>query len=191
MPLKKTKTLSKLRKEADDWMSKMVRLRDSEPVGLEYQGTCITCSKTGTVAFLDDTTGKLRFTKGWNAGHFVTRGNLITRFVESNVNLQCLTKESNIEMYGNYKRSIKDVIVGDAVIAFDETTHTKTVATVKQNIPLTSKNLFEIKLEDGTIFKGTGDHRVLCEVDGEIDWKYVEDIYNMLHTGTVCNIITS
>ena len=96
MPLKKTKTLSKLRKEADDWMSKMVRLRDSEPVGLEYQGQCITCSKTGTVAFLDDTTGKLRFTKGWNAGHFVTRGNLITRFVESNVNLQCAFRCNNM-----------------------------------------------------------------------------------------------
>lgn len=86
---KKQKTIPELVEQADTWFSKMVRLRDSEPMNLQYIGTCITCSKTGTVAFLDDTTGKLRFTKGWNAGHFVTRGNKVVRFNDENVNLQC------------------------------------------------------------------------------------------------------
>lgn len=188
--MKKQKTLKQLKKLADDNFSWMVRLRDSEPVNMEYQGTCITCSKTGTVAWLDDETGKLRFTKGWNAGHFVTRGNLVVRFDERNVNLQCLTKESNINMYGNYTRSIKDIIVGDAVIAFDETTHKKTVATVIQNVPLVSEELYEVELENGTVFKGTGDHRVLCEIDGSRRWVFLKDVNNILHTGTVCNIIT-
>jgi hypothetical protein len=89
------KTLPKLIKEADEWFSKSVRLRDSEPIGNEYVGTCITCNKTGTVAWRDET-GKLRFTKGWNAGHFVGRSNYVVRFNEMNVNLQCAFRCNNM-----------------------------------------------------------------------------------------------
>jgi hypothetical protein len=109
MPFKKKKTpsgsssifkeklvpLNKLRDEADDWFSWYVRLRDCERVGETWVGTCITCSKTGVVAYLDpDTakkrkTGNIRFTAGWDLGHFVSRGNLVVRFDEENCNLQC------------------------------------------------------------------------------------------------------
>lgn len=104
------KSIPKLREEADKWFSKMVRLRDSEPINLEYIGTCITCSKTGTVAYLDDKTGKLRFTKGWNAGHFVTRGNLVVRYDEENVNLQCAFRCNNMRSGETvkYRKALRD-----------------------------------------------------------------------------------
>jgi Bacteriophage Lambda NinG protein len=82
-------------KEADDWFSWAVRLRDSDRVGDEWIGTCITCSKTGVVAYLDESTAKkrptgaIRFTVGWDLGHFVSRGNKVVRFNDENCNLQC------------------------------------------------------------------------------------------------------
>jgi len=96
LPLAKPtlRPLNKLRAEADDWFSWYVRLRDSHFDGQEWTGTCITCSKTGVVAYLDPATAKkrktgaVRYTNGWDAGHFVTRGHLIVRFNEQNVNLQ-------------------------------------------------------------------------------------------------------
>jgi hypothetical protein len=32
---------------------------------------------------------KIRFSPGWDAGHFMRRGEKVTRFEEENVNLQC------------------------------------------------------------------------------------------------------
>lgn len=82
------KNNQELQKVADDEFSKYVRLRDSERIGNEWVGTCISCSHSGRVAWIDDK-GELRFVSGWDAGHFVTRGNLVVRFNEMNVNLQC------------------------------------------------------------------------------------------------------
>lgn len=93
VPLEKL-PLNKLVGKADEWFSKYVRLRDSEFGENVWVGTCITCSKTGAVAWLDD--GKLRFNKGWNAGHFVTRGNKVVRFNDENVNLQCAFRCNNM-----------------------------------------------------------------------------------------------
>lgn len=81
------KTAAQLVKVADEVFSWYVRLRDCDYKDGAFIGTCITCSKTGTVAWFDE--GKLRFTKGWDAGHFVGRGNKVVRFDELNVNLQC------------------------------------------------------------------------------------------------------
>ena len=96
------KTAQQLVKVADEAFSKYVRLRDSDHIGDSWVGTCITCSKNGTVAWLDD--GKLRFVSGWDAGHFIQRGAKITRFDEENVNLQCAfhcnkMKSGNLEKY--------------------------------------------------------------------------------------------
>lgn len=87
IPIEK-KTASQLVKIADKEYSRYIRLRDSEFDGEVFIGKCITCSKKGTVAWFDDT-GKLRFTKGWDAGHFIERGIHSIRYEEENVNLQC------------------------------------------------------------------------------------------------------
>lgn len=85
--LLENKTAQQLIKVADDWFSKYVRLRDSERVGDIWCGTCITCSHNGPVARIED--GALRFYAGWDAGHFISRGEKVTRYEEENVNLQC------------------------------------------------------------------------------------------------------
>lgn len=107
VPLEKL-PLPKLTKKADDWFSKYVRVRDSELTNGEYVGTCITCTKAGTIAWYDGK--KLRFTKGWDAGHFVSRGNKVTRFSDENVNLQCAYRCNNLRSgeYVKYKQALRD-----------------------------------------------------------------------------------
>lgn len=86
-PLAK-KTAQQLVRVADEAFSKYVRLRDSTFVQGSFHGQCITCSRAGEVAWFDST-NKLRFNPGWDAGHFMSRGEKVTRFDEENVNLQC------------------------------------------------------------------------------------------------------
>ncbi|KKK81652.1 hypothetical protein LCGC14_2811280 [marine sediment metagenome] len=67
-------TVSKLIKKLDRIFSLYIRLRDSGPNGY---GKCCTCGKVGHY-------------KSMNAGHFQSRGNHGTRYMESNVHLQCI-----------------------------------------------------------------------------------------------------
>lgn len=96
------KSAQQLQKPADKEFSRYVRLRDSTLENGVWVGTCITCTKTGTVAWHDGK--KLRFTSGWDAGHFIERGILSIRYEEENVNLQCAfhcnkMKSGNHEKY--------------------------------------------------------------------------------------------
>lgn len=55
------------------------------------------------MAWYDDT-GKLRFKRGWDNGHFITRGNFFLRWDEENANLQCSMncnkmRSGNLEKY--------------------------------------------------------------------------------------------
>ena len=108
--------MNKLRDEADDWFSWYVRLRDSALVGDVWTGKCITCNKSGVVAYLDPETakrrktGNIRFTSGWDLGHFVGRGNLVTRFDEENCNLQCSFRcnKMNSGEHTKYAIALKD-----------------------------------------------------------------------------------
>lgn len=65
-------TISQLKKKADKYFSKAVRLRDST----NGVGACITC-------------GKLIPVTSAHAGHFMSRRHSSTRYDEENVNLQC------------------------------------------------------------------------------------------------------
>jgi hypothetical protein len=113
---KKTIPLNELVKEADDWHSWYVRLRDCEFNGHTWTGTCITCSKTGVVAYLDPGTAKKRPTKAiryvadWDNGHFVSRGHKVVRYNEQNVNLQCKFRcnKMNSGEYEKYRLALKD-----------------------------------------------------------------------------------
>lgn len=92
------KTALEIRKEADKWFSRYIRLRDSQHRGDGWYGTCVTCSKHGLVM---DNAGK--WANGWNAGHFVTRGKLVVRFNEKNVHLQCAYRCNNMKS-GEYEK---------------------------------------------------------------------------------------
>lgn len=102
---KKQKTSPKtlLKRKAWEEFSRYVRIRDTERVDNEWYGTCITCTHSGRVAWLDEDS-KLRFDKGWDAGHYISRGNWFLRHDEENVNLQCKyhcnkMKSGNLEKY--------------------------------------------------------------------------------------------
>lgn len=83
-----TPKITTLKRSAWKYFSRYVRLRDSKKRGNRWFGKCITCSRKGLIAWVDEM-GKLRFVKGWDAGHFVSRGNWFLRHEEENVNLQC------------------------------------------------------------------------------------------------------
>lgn len=106
-PKKRPKpTITKLRKQADIWFSRYVRVRDSELEDGARVGTCITCPRRIVVI---DANGKWQKTA--NLGHFVGRSQFMTRFDEENCNLQCphcnawRDKES---MLSAYKKAIDD-----------------------------------------------------------------------------------
>ena len=106
---RKKPEITKLRKLADDEFSRYIRLRDTTKQASGWYGKCITCSHYGLVAYIDDKE-KLRFTSGWSAGHFVTRGHLIVRFNEFNVNLQCTFRCNKMRSgeYEKHRLAIKD-----------------------------------------------------------------------------------
>lgn len=111
------KTVQQLINPADEAFSRYVRLRDSEYSEGQWIGTCMTCTKTDVVAYIGED-GKLHFTHAWNNGHFVTRGNFITRYEEENCNLQCAFRcnKMNSGEYVKYKAALK-LKYGDEVPA--------------------------------------------------------------------------
>lgn len=110
-PKKQTKpTISKLRKDADTWFSKYIRLRDSYYEDGAWVGECITSGKKILVI---DANGKWKHSA--NLGHFVGRGCMKLRYDDFNCNLQSAydnawrDKESMITAY----RKALDVKYGD------------------------------------------------------------------------------
>lgn len=77
MPVKKKKTLSKAKKEAWEWFSKYIRLRDCLiTMGSKEQGKCITC-------------GRVYPLKSLQAGHFLAGRTNAILFEETNCHAQC------------------------------------------------------------------------------------------------------
>tara|TARA_R110000765_G_C18490470_1_gene553935 strand:+ start:72 stop:482 length:411 start_codon:yes stop_codon:yes gene_type:complete len=68
------KTISKLKKELDGWFSKYIRLRDSTDMGVAQ---CFTC-------------GKIDHYKKLQNGHFQSRRHHVTRWDETNCQVQCV-----------------------------------------------------------------------------------------------------
>lgn len=83
-------TITALRRKADAEFSHYVRLRDAELIGnIEWQASCISCEKVYTVRWFDEDSGKWRWGRREEAGHFVGRGNHYLRYSDENVNDQC------------------------------------------------------------------------------------------------------
>ena len=70
------KSISKLKKELDKWISLYIRLRNSNEYGITQ---CYTCSKAAHYK-----------TGGLQCGHFQSRSYLATRFDEVNCQVQCV-----------------------------------------------------------------------------------------------------
>lgn len=73
MGLNRSKNLKTAKATADQWFSKYVRLRDSDPLGV---CTCITC-------------GTKKHWKEMDAGHFISRRYNATRYESKNCHAQC------------------------------------------------------------------------------------------------------
>ena len=73
---KKTKSISKLKKELDKWFSLFIRLRNAT----DHEGLC-QCFTCGCVKY---------YKKGMQCGHFQSRSFLATRFDEENCQPQCV-----------------------------------------------------------------------------------------------------
>ena len=67
------KNISQLKKKADEWFSRYIRIRDADDNGYVR---CITCDAIEIWKYVD-------------AGHFVPRQHLGTRYNKKNVNGQC------------------------------------------------------------------------------------------------------
>lgn len=68
-----------LKKKLDTVFSRYIRLRDCfKSTGTPTYGVCVTCNKTVTY-------------EESNAGHFMDRQHMATRWHEQNVNLQCVS----------------------------------------------------------------------------------------------------
>lgn len=95
--MKKQKSVAQLKKEADVWFSRYIRLRDSDRFGY---GNCISC-------------GDRKFWKDAQNGHFVSRRTSTLRYDEINCNLQCIA--CNMFKQGNqYEYSVQlDLKYGD------------------------------------------------------------------------------
>lgn len=154
-------TISKLKKKADTLFSQYIRLKNSDWRGYCQ---CYTC-------------GKIDHYKKMQCGHYEKRGNNATRYDEENCRVQCLTEKSNLELSNGISMSIKDILPGDKVKAFDEKTFKKRVAIVKSVNSFLPDKLYKVELENGECFFATGDHRVVSNN------KWVE-IKEMLHS---CN----
>lgn len=165
----KKKSVSTLKKEADKAFSRYIRYRDGKLSGGNWIVECITC-------------GVWRPYKVMQNGHFMSRRFNVLRYDEENCNAQCLTEDSSVHMYGNYKRSIADLIVGDVVLAFDENNFKKTVATVLSVRSFVPEKLYKVTTEDGGTFYATADHRVVAN-NG---WVRVDE---MLHNASAYDIL--
>jgi len=145
MPKKQLKkpTITKLKKTLWKYFSAYIRARDG------YR--CFTCDRYATGA-------------GMHAGHFVpsSMGGLGLRYDEDNVHAQCLTKESKVLLHSGEYTNINNLVAGDLLRAFNESTlevEKSTVLSVRSFVP---EVLYEIELEDGTTFKATADHKVFA-----------------------------
>ena len=88
---------------------------------------------------------------------------------------ECLHPDTLITMEDGSKKKISDVKIGENVYTFNTFTKEKEIHEVEYVYKNLSKNqqMYEIEMEDGSIIKITGNHKVLLQ-SGE--WKRVDEL---------------
>lgn len=97
------KTAQQLVKPADDAFSKYIRLRDSAWDGDRRVVKCIDCDRVGVVY----AGGKWK--KGFDNGHYITRGVMTLRYDEMNCNAQsahCNAWRDKGDVYKDYTKAV-------------------------------------------------------------------------------------
>jgi Rad3-related DNA helicase len=88
---------------------------------------------------------------------------------------ECLHPETEITLFDNTKKKIKDIEIGDLVKTINEETgfiENKPVVKLHHNLNK-GKQMYDITIDNGDILKITGNHKVKL-IDGT--WKKVEDL---------------
>ncbi len=160
----KKKSLGWYKKKLDHSFSQWIRIKDS----VNGVATCVTC-------------GAKSDWKHMQNGHYIARNHMATRYDEQNCNVQCLTEDSTIYS-GEGVKSIKNSVVGDSLLAFDENTFEKRIAVIEEASSFMPTELYEVELMDGKKFYATGDHKVVSNNK----WITIEE---MLHIYPTCDIM--
>lgn len=88
---------------------------------------------------------------------------------------ECLHPDTEILLYDNTKKKIKDIVEGDLVFTINENTNeveVKPVIKLHHNLNKGTQ-MYEIEMENGDVLKITGNHKVKL-IDGS--WKKAEDL---------------
>lgn len=88
---------------------------------------------------------------------------------------ECLHPDTQIEMSDGTYKKISEIQVGESVYTFNTHTKQREIHEVEYVYKNLSKNqqMYELEMEDGTILKVTGNHKVLLK-SGE--WKRVDEL---------------
>lgn len=81
------------------------------------------------------------------------------------INDECLDKDTDVLMADGTVKKIKDVVAGERVVTFDTETGEKIINEVDYVYCGLSKgeSLYEVELEDGSVLKITGNHKVYTQ----------------------------
>lgn len=88
---------------------------------------------------------------------------------------ECLHPETKITMFDGSKKMIKELIIGDKIISFNEETKNKEITEVEYVYKNLSQGqqMYELEMENGDIIKITGNHEVLLK---NYLWKRVDEL---------------
>lgn len=130
--------ISKLKAKLDKIFSQFIRLRDSTDDG--GLGQCCTCDK-------------VIFYKDGDAGHFLSRTYLGTRFDERNVNLQCKScngfRAGEQYKHGQYVNMMHGEGVAEELQAIAKQTHKWDRIRYEEQIEKYTKSVKELKASRG------------------------------------------
>lgn len=155
------------------WKAFSVMIRKSKANHHGF-GVCVTCPPKKAI-------------KPWRelqAGHFVAgRGNSVL-FDERLVHPQCLTAESKVRLFNGDYKNISKLKKGDKLWAFDKDTFLKSISFVEKVNSFVPEDLYQVEMEDGSIFFATGDHEVVSNKK----WIKVKDMLHNLSAHDILKI---
>ena len=93
-----------------------------------------------------------------------------------------MTEHSKLRMIDGAEKSIKDIRVGDKLLAFDDKLFSLKESIVEEAEQFIPQELYQVELENGTKFMATPDHLIV--VNGE--WRSIQE---MLHDPSAYDIL--
>lgn len=117
--------------------------------------------------WLDDNNSQIPF-RDWQIAHF--------RLITNSLYLPygCIVGDTKIETEDGYKE-IQDIRVGDKVWTFNTSTQERELALVTMQMNKGEKDVYRVSTKHNFL-EGTSDHKILCAVNGNFEYKEIKDI---------------